>query len=704
MNTRFTFVRYENPEGLRFVGSGYFVNGHAVLTAGHVANGSNHRVVFAGEELPVQEILRSENDEVDLAVLTFKNDVAAFEQIPYAELYRGGGVTITDVWAVGYPRLNKDEKGRSSLEVKGYIIPAEGTHPAVSSGADGEWLTLVGTTTFFESQIPEELYDTQDPNPWGGMSGAVAVKSGMVIGVIRSPIAAKGPQALAVTPITALRLLPERTRRRFCEALGLNGIDALDVLDGSNLPVRAPASAVLPAREEPTADHPEPAFSAEVQDQYRSDLVKAGLPVPDEWNAAELGKLRHAYQATQHDRDKTTDTLEALCLAVQALPVLEQAGGRTIGSKKLWHLYKWHVGCSPEATTFEGMLVRAASASIAERHRAESDPPNALARFMLAVAGQWKASISVGDTPDPRQAAMTEAGLRRLVDWLTGPLVRQQEEDVVRYLDTEVGCRYWALIELAALDFSERMRPTKIVIDLISESGTAVSDNVEVTARPGTTEPEEDVCDALREAISRLPKGDLVIDLCLPRRWLDAGVEHWDVLQVGHAYKSISWQHHPRLRWAMHRHDPYLRTLLEKRVKAVDWSAAPEQIPPSVTDDPVNLQAWLDDRDQDGTRPPPYITAFSPADESKDPMGTLLQEGYGFAVWFGAAADKDLCERTARIAADMETPERRHELPERLATRLGRHRPVIIWSDPEGRAGFPLPGSRGGGTRRKGRI
>ena len=54
----------------------------------------------------------------------------------------------------------------------------------------------------------------QDGSPWGGMSGAVVIKDGMVVGVIRSPRSPKGPQALAVTPLTALKGLPEGRRQR----------------------------------------------------------------------------------------------------------------------------------------------------------------------------------------------------------------------------------------------------------------------------------------------------------------------------------------------------------------------------------------------------------------------------------------------------------------------------------------------------------
>jgi hypothetical protein len=673
-----------------------------------VATGGRHRIVFDGQEIPVGEVLRSGTDAVDLAVLILKDDVARFEQVRFAQLYRGGGVTITGVWAVGFPRLSKDGKGRASLQVDGYIVPADGVHPMASGGLDGEWLTLVGTIAVSGPQISDDLTDPQDSSSWGGMSGAGVIKDGMVIGVIRSPSSRNGPQALAVTPLTALKGLPDKRRHQFCEVLGLDDIDTLPALGGSEMPSPPADLAVSVTPPKPLAGVPQLAFSADVRDRYSAALSEAGLTVPDPWDIVQLTKLRQAHHAACQARDATADLLEALCLALQSLPLLDQVGGRTISVKKLRHLYRRYVGRWANAATLESMLIEAASASIAERHNAEADPgnqaepANALARFMLGVAGYWEASTLALDAPGLGAAATGAASLRRLIDWLTGPVVRQHEEDVADYLRTQVGGRSWALIELDAEESSLRTRPTGIIIDLISEGGSVVTHRVPVTAGPEATDPEEGVLKALREAVGMLPEDRVVIDLCVPRHWLDAGLEHWDVVQVANRYESMTQNYSPRLRWAMHRHDRKLRARLEKRLSAVDWSAAPDQIPSWVTGDAGSLQDWLDDRDQEGIRNRPYITGISPVGEGHDPLGILLWEGYGLAVWFSATAKEDVCARAASISAGMKALERRHDLPETLAARLKRHRPVIIWSDPEGRAGFPLPDSRGGGTLRGG--
>ena len=454
------------------------------------------------------------------------------------------------------------------------------------------------------------------------------------------------------------------------------------------------------------AGAPEPptraaSFSAVIRDRYGQDLAEAGLPVPDSWDETTLGNLRRAHLANaKHGRDAAADLLEALCLAVGAVPVLGQIGGSDISITKLRHLYRRHVGRLPDWVSREEMLVLAASATVAERRRVATDPGHspepliALARFLLGIAGHSKAA-----TNDP--VALDDASLGSLADFLTGPLM-QQREDAARYLAEEVGRRFWALVELIAEDGAERTRPTRIVLDLISERGEVHTRPVACDPALGASTPEECVRRALRDVVSMLPDGEVLIDLCLPRQWLDLGMEHWEVVEVGGRQESMSRHYSPRLRWAMHRHDKNLRARLEKRCRAVDWSAEPEAIPTAVTGDPAALAGWLDSRNHDEARHPPYFAAIAPSGAGHDPLRELLWEGYGFAVWLPAPAAEPACAEAARVAADIRALERRDDLPQTLAAGLRALKPVIIWSDPEGREGFPLPASRGGGTKRGG--
>ena len=673
MGIRYLLIRYE-LDGASYVGSGFLVTDRAVLTADHVADGTGHRIVHDGVELAVEARVRSGDTTVDLAVLLLRHPVPDLAPIPCALVDRGWGGKLTGCWAVGFPRRSKDDAGRASRQVYGSIRPADGVH--ADGKADGAWLTLVGEKADWGDAPADEAATGDGGNPWGGMSGAAVVKGNMVIGVVSRYYAEKGPETLTVTPLTALKLLPGVTQERFRAALGLGHLDSLPVFTGDGGPAQ-PGPA--PDR---GADHV--AFAADIRQRYREKLEVAGLPVPDRWDETSLASLRRAHQA----RDAAADALDALCLGIQALPVLREIGGTSLGLRKLQHLYQRHVGCWPDAVSREDMLVQAASASIAEwRQGYPAEPLTALARFMLAVAGSAGTAASLDDS-----------SLHGLADWLTGPLT-QQREDAEEYLAAVNAGRTWALIELVAEESAERARPTGIVVDLIPERGQPTTRHIH--CEPGGATAEETAKRALREAVATLPDGDVLVDLCLPRRWLDAGVERWDVVPVGDRYESLARHYGPRLRWAMHRHDHRLRGRLVRRFEAVDWTAEPEAIPLAVTSDPGQLQEWLDDRDTDEARVPPYLAGVETVTGAHDALGTLLWEGYGLAVWFGPDTDAATCTDAACLAAAVDAPQRRDKLPAELArnAKLRAHRPVIIWSDPEGRADFQLPNPRGG-TRR----
>jgi hypothetical protein len=639
--------------------------------------------------LIVDGSVRSGTANVDLAVLILRDSVSALVPMPCALVDRGWGGKLTGCWAVGYPRRSRDDAGRASRQVYGFIRPADGIH--AGGRADGEWLTLVGEEASWGDALPDETAPSDGAghirgNLWAGMSGAAVVKDDMVIGVVCRHYQAKGPESLTVTPLTALKLLPDDKQEQFREVLGLGYLDDLPMLARSGAWAKQETQA-MPGR---LARHTDPvAFSADIRDRYQGVIEAAGLPVPDLWDEASLGDLRRMHVG----HDATADSLEALCLGIQALPVLGAIGGRYIGIRKLQYLYRRHVGRWPDTTSREDMLVRAAAASIAERRRATEpgyspERLTALARFMLGVTGLWKA---------PSAVSLNDPSLHGLAEWLTGPLT-QQREDAEQYLADVNSGRIWALIELEAEESVERSRPTAIIIDLIPERGQPETRRILCDASPDAT-VEEIAKSALRESIAGLPDGDVLIDLCLPRRWLDAAVERWDVVQVGGRYESMSRHYSPRLRWAMHRHDHKLRSRLVKRLRGVDWAAEPEALPPTVTSDPERFQGWLDDRDEDGTRVPPFVSGVEPTSGNHDPLGTLLWEGYGFAVWFGPDAAAATCVNATWLAEGVAAPERRDELPTVLAAKLRAHRPIIVWNDPEGRADFQLPNPRGG-TRR----
>jgi len=599
----------------------------------------------------------------------------------YARVDRDQADRVMGCVAVGFPRWNKGASGRLAAQVDGFVPTADGLDPQASSGFQQGLLTLVGDRIPGAPPILDGAIGPASPSPWGGMSGAVVIADNLVIGVIRSHNLAKGGQSLTVTPLTDLERLSARKSQEFWDALGVSRADQMRLLPCDAKNART------------AARFPQPEFSDEVQGRYRDALAKGGLEVPDRWGHAELDRLRHDYQKRATGPDSTVDLLEALCGASGAMPVLQQVGGHEISIEKLRALYHRHVGRWPESGSRDGMLVLACSAGIAERRRAVSDPGcqleslNAPARFMLGIAGHWKA---------PGVASLDDPDLRGLADWLTGTL-RHQRQDAVDYLDRKVGGRTWALIELVAEDLATRAWPDRIVVDLMHEYGPGRTYNVRCAAAN-----EEGVRQALRSAISKLPEGEVCVDLFMPRHWLDAGVEHWEVVQAGRTYHSMSRYLEPRLRWSMHRHDRWLRDLLKRRVDRLDWRTDPQAVPAEATGDQARFTSWLDSWDEEGTKPPSYFIGNQPEDGDHDPLGALLQEGYGFVVWFGRDTEEHVRQGAVALAGRVSAHERRDELPRVLAAALKVHRPIIIWSDPNGRAGFQLPSPRRGGALRGG--
>jgi hypothetical protein len=438
-------------------------------------------------------------------------------------------------------------------------------------------------------------------------------------------------------------------------------------------------------------------LSDKVRERYAHDLVMAGLAVPDRWDLATLDPLRrdckHKALSEGAAADlRAADTLEALCLATAALPALAKVGRQTISTKKLQHLYLRHVHSWPGASSLEEMLVLAASAGIYDRHHCIAECGNqqetliALARFVLGIASHWKG---------PGAVTLDDPDLQDLADLVTVRLGHTRN-DADHYL-ASIRRRSWALIEFVAPDFTTRDWPTFVIVDSVSERG-----DTESRAFKCASPSRAGVEDALRDAVNWLPEGDVHIDLCLPRHWLDAGVEHWNVVDVGGIYESMSPDYKPRLRWAMHRNHPVLRDRLRKRFESVDWLADAEELPAELAADEAEFGVWLAGRDHPGTKHAPYLTGGPPRTGDHDPLGALLRKGYGCITWFSKDTADGVRQDALHAAAGLSGQKRRDDLPDVLAAKLAAHRPAIIWSDPDGRADFPMPPPRPAGSLRKG--
>jgi hypothetical protein len=701
VGNRYACIRYETATGWR-AGSGLIVTDRAVLTADHVADGSHYYVEYADGWRRVREVIRSGTLSVDLAVLVLEEPISGLTAMPCARVGREAG-KVTGCVAVGYPKWRErsdphhpDRYKPGSAQVEGYILTADGLLTRTKGGTDGQLLTLIGeqlppgAPRFPEKDNPWSLVPAHDA-PWGGMSGAAVMAHGMVIGVVRSWRLDNETQLLGVTPLTALKLLPTEKYEQFCAVIGVRDIDDLVALDTGT--AAGPTAAPFFVQARPTV-----AFSDDIRNMYRRDLIEAGLAVPDRWDYPALYQLSRGI--AEHAAgsclvpgllERADDTLEALCAAVTALQVLLSIGAGSPNVAKLRDLYHRHIGPWPRAGSLEGLLIEAASAGIEERRRSMSDNGftrtalSPLAKFALAIARQSAATLD-----DPKLAG--------LADWVTGTLGHQRE-DAASYLATKVRRRAWAVIEFDADDTEVRKWPRAIVVDVTGEDGDWPPPKRFDCREASQSALEE----ALRAAVTGLPDGEVFVDLCLPRKWLDAGVEHLPVVKVGDRWEGLSRRHEPRLRWARHRNDPSLRPDFEDRFAGMNWQADPKEIPVEVLEDKAELEYWLDDLNalDVAERPyPPYFTGSTSGTAGHDPLAELLRAGYACMVWFGEGTSAEVPKDAVAAAVGLPAHARREGLPRHLARGLWRKRPIIIWNDPDGRAGFPPPPTRLVGTLR----
>jgi hypothetical protein len=707
---RYVLIRYRDSANAARVGSGYIVRGSTVLTANHVADGTGHQVECDGGVLgidPAKTVLSGTN-EVDLGVLQLTGKPLQLGQTSFARVGRDAMI-ISDCMAVGFPRWTADEESRQyrTKQIEGFIRTADRVSMNHDGGVDGQLLRLTISWQPGDQQVPvpDGQLDAQPTSPWGGMSGAVVTAPGQsVIGVIHSHNYARDRDVLTVTPLLALARLPEPKQREFYQALGILNLNVLPMVNG-----RHPASLLDDAVVDEPGRRPAPrarVFSGEVQDRWQERLASLSLQVPSHWDYASLERLyrdceeRVRQQGTDPDLRRARDTAKALWLAAAAYPLASRFVGDDIGITKLQYLYDRHVQRPPDCATLDGMLIDAAGVGIRERYEAVNGPGQpgdeavtALARFMLGIASHWKAGQKPGVAVD--------LDLTGLKTWIKEHL-DVNGSDVEKYL-TAIRRRFWALIEFETLDLgtkiwgsADREMPTAIIIETVSDAG-----KVKKKRFPCQPASEADVGELLRDYFKWLPDGDFVVDLVMPRDWLDAHVEYWDLLDVAGSPESLSKAHAPHLRWVKHRRNGELASRLERRFARIGWMGDPENIPPDVTSDQALLEAWLDDRNHRGVPDPPYFIGSSHGARDCDPLGLLLREGYGFLVWFTADAAFPIPEAAVCVAGVSPSAWRRKDnLYHTLAANVWQHKPIIIWSEPGRREDFDMPPTKSRGPRR----
>ena len=635
--SRVALIEYTAPDGSPCVGSGLLFDDRYVLTADHVADGVGHRVMCAYGEFPVSAVLRSHDRDVDLAVMTLSEPAGELARLSFAQVNRTRIDRVSGCRAVGYPRGKKTGVKRSAAQVDGYVPTAEDTGPAAARGQRAAFLTLVGGRIPGAPLIPETELRDEPGSPWGGMSGAVVIAGDLVIGVVRSHNLAAGGQSLTVTPVTALNELGAGLRQRFWDVLCIGNPGNL-----SRLPEDAWVSVIAGA------------LSPDVQDAYRPRL-SAASELPVSWTLDELSALLRKAKTAGH-RNPTVNVLTALCEALAAKPVFRELGGAGLTLGKLKSVYRREIGRWPAGNSADALLAEAASVGIAERHEGDARSLGALARFMVAVAaarsvppGNWDLMARwIGSLGHQLADAQTYYGRRRdTTAWLFVDLGKEPARGAAPW-PAEVAWTVW---------YRDGPIPGKPVV-------------CETASAAGLKK-------ALAAVLGQVPVRPLLVDLAVPCALMGEGIEHWPVLEVDDGYaEPLSARCWPRLRWSQRWLKPALYLDLVEHTRRGSWSGDAGQW---VLNDP-DQACFIGGRESRERTGPSHT----------DPLQILLWQGRGFIIWFPLGLPGQAVEEIARVVSGVPVVSRRDDLPEYLPS-FPENRPVIIWDDPEGRAGFALP-------------
>jgi hypothetical protein len=197
----------------------------------------------------------------------------------------------------------------------------------------------------------------------------------------------------------------------------------------------------------------------------------------------------------------------------------------------------------------------------------------------------------------------------------------------------------------------------------------------------------QDLVPALRRMLDRmvLPRR-VFVDIATPRALLDAGVEHLEVMQVDDGeYEPLVAGYRPRLRWSKRRTSPRMYNRLRLRADDALWHNGAILLPADCCTDRERVVDWLRRCPQH----PVVLASASGRAAAVDPLQVMLREGCGFLLWVPNGVGDETEGQVATATGQVPLAARKADLPDHLTDVTAR--PVVIWDDPDGRGGFPLP-------------
>jgi hypothetical protein len=180
---------------------------------------------------------------------------------------------------------------------------------------------------------------------------------------------------------------------------------------------------------------------------------------------------------------------------------------------------------------------------------------------------------------------------------------------------------------------------------------------------------------------TRLP---LRVDIAAPAALLVDGIDRWLVREVDGELEPIGAECQVRMRWSQRLHDRWLRGRVVERVRDEPWDDSPPVATATELSAADSGMRWLNAR-----KGRAFLVGGDPAGAESTALRATLRVGFGFLLWYDRYLTPELRAATIGAVKGIPSQARRQALPE--LEELAALRPAVIWDDPDGRAGYPLP-------------
>jgi hypothetical protein len=401
-----------------------------------------------------------------------------------------------------------------------------------------------------------------------------------------------------------------------------------------------------------------------VPDFYEDVWTAEGLPIGRSVRPAEVAALLADPRPGLKPADaaRRTTALNTLELALQAKSVFTALNGAALRSGTLHMIYHREVSRWPGGDRADSMLFEAAGAHLRARREIRRPALGPLTRLLTGIAAAASASPRV---PAALDAFVVGQG-EQVGD--AHELFQRRQENVA-----------WLLIDLGPETVGDHGRFAELTWWLHVPGETPEPTTVEVHGGG------HGMRRAVRDLLARMPmESPLRVDIAAPADLLVGDIDRWLEREVDGELEPIGAECQVRKRWSQRLHEPFLRRRVISRVRDESWDDTPPVATAAELSAADSGASWLDKR-----KGRAFMVGGDPAGAESVALRATLRAGFCFLLWYDRYVTPDLRAATMRTIDEIPPRARREALPEleELAT-LG---PAIIWDDPDGRAGYPMP-------------